>query len=102
MTVLIGAAAAVLTSVCWLPQVVRTFRHKHSAVEHLTWLYLSLLSVGVALWCIYGIMRSDPPIYVCNAFVFVCLMVVLVMKVHAAVVGAHSQKRNIEVADGQG
>lgn len=79
MIVLVGSMAALLTALCWVPQVVRSWKRR--SVHDFSWPYLALLVVGVALWCLYGVLRSDPPIYLCNAFVLASVLVITVIKV---------------------
>jgi MtN3 and saliva related transmembrane protein len=79
VTTVVGALAAVLTAVCWVPQVVRTLRR--GTAEDFSWPYLALLSTGVALWSAYGLLREDPPIYLCNLFVLGSVLVVVAVKV---------------------
>jgi MtN3 and saliva related transmembrane protein len=81
MIVLIGSTAAVLTALCWVPQVVRTWRR--GSAEDFGWHYLALLLTGVALWCLYGIVRDDPPIYLCNGFVLASVFIVVVVKMRS-------------------
>jgi MtN3 and saliva related transmembrane protein len=81
MIVFIGSVAALLTALCWVPQVVRTLRR--GSAEDFGWHYLALLLTGVALWCLYGIVRDDPPIYLCNGFVLAMVLVVVAVKLRA-------------------
>ena len=79
MTVIIGSVAALLTALCWVPQIARTWRRR--SAEDFAWPYLTLLVVGVGLWCVYGILRNEAPIYLCNGFVLASVLVVVTVKV---------------------
>ena len=74
MITLIGTVAAILTTVCWLPQVVKTTRTREAGDFH--WLYLAMLGIGVATWFIYGVLQHDAPIYLANG-VTLCLVAVI-------------------------
>ena len=63
---LIGLAAAFLTSIAFVPQVVRNFRRKH--VADLSWSTFGTFTVGVALWLAYGIAIDSLPVIVANVF----------------------------------
>lgn len=59
----IGSCAAVLTTVSFAPQVIRTWR---TGGAGLSWLMLTMLGVGVWLWFVYGVLRSSIPIVAAN------------------------------------
>jgi MtN3 and saliva related transmembrane protein len=79
---LIGSFAAILTAVCWVPQVRRTVQR--GTAEDFAWPYLALLTTGVASWCLYGILRDDPPIYLCNGFVLCAVVIIFGVKLRSA------------------
>lgn len=56
----IGALAAILTTVCWLPQAIKIVRERETRAISLpgTMLYV----VGVLLWLIYGLAILDTPL----------------------------------------
>jgi MtN3 and saliva related transmembrane protein len=78
---LIGSLAAVLTTACWLPQVVKTVRL--GTADDFAWPYLCMLLVGITAWTTYGILRNDPPIYLCNSITGCLVMGVAAVKVRA-------------------
>ena len=59
----IGSCAAVLTTVAFAPQVIRTWR---SGGAGLSWLMLSMFAAGVWLWFLYGLLRASIPIVAAN------------------------------------
>ncbi|SHK10097.1 SemiSWEET family sugar transporter [Rhodothermus profundi] len=61
----IGLLAATLTTLAFLPQVVRTWRRR-SADDLSAGTFLLLLT-GIILWLLYGILRQDPIIILANA-----------------------------------
>jgi MtN3 and saliva related transmembrane protein len=93
LTNAIGIIAAVLTTGCWVPQLVKTVRLRHA--EDFAWPYLGLLAIGLAAWLVYGILRSDPPIYVANALTVLSVLAVMVVK-------ARSRPHGIELDQAEG
>ena len=75
---LIGLIAGLLTSIAALPQVVKTWRSRH-ARDLSIWQPL-LLSLGVALWLIYGMLISDTPLILANITPLICNLLLTVMK----------------------
>lgn len=75
---LIGLAAGTLTTISFVPQVLRTWRSRSAGDISLA--MFSLFSLGVVLWLIYGIMNDAPPIILANAVTLVLAVAVLVMK----------------------
>ena len=78
MITLIGTVAAILTTVCWLPQVIKTTRSREAGDFH--WLYLAMLGIGVAAWCTYGVLRNDAPIYLANGITLFLVAVIVIVK----------------------
>jgi MtN3 and saliva related transmembrane protein len=72
---LIGALAAALTTLSFIPQVVRTVRTGDTRAISL-WMYLLFCS-GVALWGVYGVMLGSWPIMVANGITLALGLVVL-------------------------
>lgn len=74
----IGLIAGLLTSIASVPQVVKTWRSRH-ARDLSIWQPL-LLSVGVALWLIYGMLIGDTPLILANITPLLCNLALTVMK----------------------
>lgn len=66
MEILIGIAAGILTSVSMLPQLIKVIKEKD--VQTLSPVMIVVLLAGVALWVVYGVMKSEWPIILSNAF----------------------------------
>ena len=81
MATLLGVLAASLTTACWLPQVFRTMRLGEA--HDFAWPYLIMLLAGVSAWAVYGVLRSDPPLYICNVITGALVLVVAVIKARA-------------------
>ncbi len=76
----LGLIAGTLTSIASVPQLVKTMRTRHSR-DISIWQPL-LLSVGVALWLIYGILIHDMPLILANIVPLICNIMLTILKVH--------------------
>ena len=77
----VGLAAGVLTTVAFVPQVVRIVRTR-SAYDISWWLF-GILAAGSALWLWYGIQLGALPLIVTNGITFVLAFMLLGMKLRA-------------------
>lgn len=75
---LIGAVAAVLTTVCWLPQSIRIIRHRDTAAISLV--TNVMLLVGIVLWTVYGVMIGSLPVVLANTVSGLLIATIVVMK----------------------
>jgi MtN3 and saliva related transmembrane protein len=75
---ILGFVAAILTTLCWLPQAFKTLRTKDT--KSLSLVTQSALTLGVSLWLLYGILVGNAPIIFANAFTFVIVALILAMK----------------------
>jgi MtN3 and saliva related transmembrane protein len=78
VTTALGLLAGALTTGCWLPQLVRSWRTRSTG--DLSWLYLVLLGVGVALWSVYGVLRSDLAVILTNVSSLTLLLGLVAIK----------------------
>jgi len=62
---ILGYVAGTITTLAFVPQVVRSLRTRSTADLSLSW--LSAFITGVALWLVYGILLREPPIIAANA-----------------------------------
>lgn len=74
----IGFWAAVLTTVAFTPQVVRTWR---TGGQGLSWTMLALFGTGVGLWFVYGWLRMSAPIMLANGLTGAQVLVLLALKI---------------------
>lgn len=65
MTTWIGLAAGTLTTVAFIPQVWRAWRT--GSTDDLSLIMLSMFSIGLMLWVVYGFALGELPIIVSNA-----------------------------------
>lgn len=75
---LIGIVAAVITTLCWLPQVVRLIRTKETAAISL--FSYRIFALGILLWLVYGMMIRSIPVVASNIATFILLMVIIILK----------------------
>jgi MtN3 and saliva related transmembrane protein len=69
-TIILGLAAALCTTLSFVPQVVKAWRTRKTDDISLG-TSLSLI-VGLALWLVYGVILKDLPLILAN-FVTLCL-----------------------------
>ncbi len=77
---LLGLSAGGLTTVSFLPQVVKTWRSK--SARDISYGMFTLFSTGVLLWLLYGIALAAPPIIIANAITLVLALTILGLKFH--------------------
>lgn len=78
-SLIIGLCAGILCTISFLPQVIKIVRTKKA--EDLSLITFSVLSLGVFLWLIYGILIESLPIIVSNAAIFVLSLLIVAMKI---------------------
>lgn len=76
----IGLVAGTLTSIAAVPQVVKTLRTRHTR-DISIWQPL-LLSIGIALWMIYGMLIQDLPLILANIIPLICNALLTGLKLH--------------------
>ena len=76
---LIGAAGAVLTTLCWVPQAVKIIRERETRAISLTGTVLSV--VGVGLWLVYGFAIADAPLIGSSIVTLAMTTIILALKI---------------------
>ncbi len=76
---IIGGIAAILTTAAYIPQSIKVFREKNTKSLSL-WMYIMITS-GIAMWFIYGIMIDSPSVIIANAVTLVLAGAILFMKI---------------------
>ncbi|MBF0305945.1 MAG: SemiSWEET transporter [Alphaproteobacteria bacterium] len=74
----LGAVAGTLTTIAFLPQVIKTWRT--GATRDLSMAMFLALVVGIVLWLIYGVLRNDVPLILANGVTLVLAGVILFFK----------------------
>ena len=75
---LIGHAAGALTTLSFLPQVIKAWRTRSTGDLSLAMLLVFL--VGIALWLVYGIILGALPLILANTVTLVLVLVLLGLK----------------------
>jgi MtN3 and saliva related transmembrane protein len=75
---IIGLTAGSLTTISFLPQVVKTWKSR--SVKDLSLVMFSLYCAGVLLWLIYGIMIDSLPVILSNTLTLILSAVILFFK----------------------
>lgn len=76
---LLGLLAGVLTTVSFVPQVVKTWKTR-SAKDLSLGMY-SIFCLGVLLWLVYGFAVSDIPVIVANFVTLILALTLLYFKI---------------------
>ena len=77
-TTILGFIAAFCTTACYVPQVKKAWLS--GSTGDLSFKMLSLLSAGVALWLIYGILKGDWVIIAANGATLALVGVLAILK----------------------
>lgn len=75
---LLGGLAALLTTLCWLPQTLRAIRHRDVASLSL-WTF-AVFSAGIFLWMLYGLLIGSWPVILANIFTLALNLAIVVQK----------------------
>lgn len=79
ITVIIGMVAAICTTIAFFPQLILVHRTKQT--RDLSLPTFILLTTGILLWLIYGILLGSLPIILANAITLIGCLYILIMKV---------------------
>lgn len=77
-TDIIGYAAACLTTLAFLPQVIKTVKHKKT--EGISLVMYVLFCTGVFAWLVYGLVLMSAPLIIANGLTFTLAMIILFFK----------------------
>jgi MtN3 and saliva related transmembrane protein len=75
---IIGLIAAIFTTLCLLPQLMKVYKTK--STKDISTVMFLLYCGGVFLWLIYGSYRTDIAIIIANSLAFVQALVILALK----------------------
>ena len=75
----IGIFAGVLTTISFIPQVIKVWKSK-SAKDLSAW-WLFIFCVGVSSWLVYGFLIVDLPIIIANAATIFLLLFIVIAKI---------------------
>ena len=74
-----GYFAAILTTLAFLPQLIKTLKTKKA--EDVSLITLIMFLIGVLSWVIYGYKISSTPILIANVVTFILNLLILIFKV---------------------
>jgi MtN3 and saliva related transmembrane protein len=77
-TELLGLLAGAITSIGFIPQLIRGYRTKK--LEDVSYFMPVVLTIGMALWFTYGFLKESLSILAANAFGMGCCIVLLILK----------------------
>ncbi len=75
---LLGLLAGGLTTLAFLPQVLKTWRHRQA--RHLSGAWLAIFTSGIALWLLYGLLLGDVAIILANGVTLLLCACLIAMK----------------------
>lgn len=76
---IIGFVAASLTTVAYLPQVIKTIRLKKT--NEISLLMYVLFCMGLLSWLIYGVLITNMPLILANGISLSLAMIILILKI---------------------
>ena len=77
-TQLLGISAGILTTISFLPQVIKTWKSR--SAKDLSLGMFSLFCFGVVLWLAYGILVHDIPVIAANLMTLILASTLLFFK----------------------
>lgn len=86
-TTIIGLTAAVLTTVSFVPQALKTIRTKN--VDGLSVGMYSIFTLGIVCWLTYGIVMKDLPMILANSITIIFVLIILIYVIKY---GSHNNK----------
>lgn len=74
-----GYLAAILTTLSFLPQAIKTIKEKNT--EGISLIMYSMFTAGVLFWLMYGLFINDLPIIVANMVTLILAVSILFLKI---------------------
>ena len=74
-----GYFAAILTTLAFLPQLIKTLKTKKA--DDVSLITLIMFLTGVLSWIIYGYKISSTPIFLANLITFILNLLILIFKI---------------------
>ncbi|HII94892.1 MAG TPA: hypothetical protein HA367_04040 [Candidatus Methanofastidiosum sp.] len=79
MITILGLLAGALTTISFIPQVMKTWKFKET--KDISLLMYIIFFTGILLWFSYGILIDNTPIIVANGVSLVLVFIVLSLKI---------------------
>ena len=93
---LIGSLAGILTTIAFIPQVIKTWRSR--STSDISLLMFLIFTLGVFCWLLYGIGLHSMPIIIANAITLILAGSILVMKLQ----NMWRERRRVQALDQRG
>ncbi|QNI55480.1 PQ loop repeat family protein [Synechococcus sp. BIOS-E4-1] len=81
----IGYVAAVLTTMSFFPQAIKTLRTDDTRSISLSMYFL--FTIGVAIWAVFGLLSGNGPVILANGFTLIPASFVLQKKIRHRLLG---------------
>jgi len=75
---LVGLIAGAVTSIGFLPQLVRGYKTKK--LEDVSYFMPIVLAIGMSIWFTYGYLINSIAVMAANAFSITCSIILIIMK----------------------
>lgn len=75
---LFGLIAGAITSMGFIPQIVRGYRTKK--LEDISYFMPTVLAIGMTMWFVYGLLLEALAIMIANTFGVSCCIILIIMK----------------------
>jgi len=79
MIEIIGYIGAILTTLAFVPQAIKTIRYKHT--KDISLLMYIIFVIGISFWFAYGVLLNSMPIILANAVSFCLSGTILILKI---------------------
>ncbi len=75
----LGLIAGTLTTIAFVPQVLKTWRSK--SAKDVSFVMMITFCLGVFLWLVYGIAIQAMPVIVANAVTLILAFLIVILKI---------------------
>ncbi|MBD1806241.1 SemiSWEET transporter [Microcoleus sp. FACHB-SPT15] len=76
---ILGYVAATLTTIAFLPQVIKTWRSR--SAKDVSLVMMITFSIGVFLWLLYGLAIQAMPVILANATTLILALLIVILKI---------------------
>ncbi|MBW4545982.1 MAG: SemiSWEET transporter [Symplocastrum torsivum CPER-KK1] len=76
---ILGYIAATLTTIAFLPQVLKTWRSR--SAKDVSLVMMITFSIGVFLWLLYGLAIQAMPVILANTTTLILALLIVILKI---------------------
>ncbi len=76
---LLGLSAGTLTTIAFIPQLIKTWQTK--SAKDVSFAMFLLFMLGVLLWGIYGLQIHSIPVIIANTLTFILASFIIILKI---------------------